>query len=99
VTVVGVIGLLGFVCAVVNAAKEKFGMALLSIVIPVIGIVGALRLARPTSLWARAFYSQAKIDRAGERFAHKAASSLSRRKGGPGKDIVSRSPGNDSVDR
>jgi hypothetical protein len=57
------------VSAVVNAAKEKFGMALLGIVIPVIGIVGAARLARPTSLWARAFYSQAKIDRAGERFA------------------------------
>jgi hypothetical protein len=68
VTAVGAIGLFGFVCAVVNATKEKFGMALLSIVIPVLGPVGALRLARPTSLWARAFYSQAKIERARERF-------------------------------
>jgi hypothetical protein len=69
VTVVGVIGLFGFVCAVVNATKEKFGMALLSIVIPVIGLIGAMRLARPSSLWARAFYSKAKAERAEERFA------------------------------
>jgi hypothetical protein len=69
VTVVGVIGLFGFVCAVVNATKEKFGMALLSIVIPVIGFIGAMRLARPSSLWARAFYSKAKVERAEERFA------------------------------
>jgi hypothetical protein len=69
VTVVGAIGLFGFICAVVDATKEKFGMALLSIAIPVTGPFGAARLARPTSLWARAFYSQAKLERARERFA------------------------------
>ena len=66
--VVGAIGLLGFACALVNAAKEKFGMALLSILIPVAGVIGAFRLGRPTSLWARAFYSQAKVESARERF-------------------------------
>ena len=73
VSAVGAIGLFGFVCAVGNATKEKFGMALLSIAIPVAGLVGALRLARPTSLWARAFYSQAKLERARERFGKDSA--------------------------
>jgi hypothetical protein len=66
--VVGAIGAVGFILALVNAAKEKFGMAVVGLVIPVVGVVGALRLGRPTSLWARSLYSAAKLERARERF-------------------------------
>ena len=66
--IVGFFGLSGIVLAIVNAAKEKFGMALWSLVIPVVGFVGALRLARATSVWAR-LYGEGKRERARERFA------------------------------
>ena len=51
--IVGFVGITGIVLAMVNAAKEKFGMALASLLVPVVGLVGAVRLARPTSVWAR----------------------------------------------
>ena len=66
--VVAAAGVVGFVAALVNAAKEKFGMAALSLALPFVGAVAAARLGKPTSLWARAFYSQAKRARARERF-------------------------------
>ena len=66
---VGAIGALGVASGLVNAAKEKFGMAALSLVLPVVGVVAAFRLGSPSSLWARAFYSQAKREDARERFA------------------------------
>jgi hypothetical protein len=66
---VGAIGVLGVILAIVNAAKEKFGMALLSLVVPVIGAPGAFRLAKPRSVWARLFYGQEKVERSHERFA------------------------------
>jgi hypothetical protein len=65
--IVGAVGLFGIVLAFVNVAKEKFGMAVLSLFVPVVGLVGALRLARPHSLWAR-LYSDSKRERAGARF-------------------------------
>jgi hypothetical protein len=58
----------GLLAAIANAAKEKFGMALLSFLVPPVGIVAAFRLGKPTSLWARAFYSEAKRLKAQERF-------------------------------
>jgi hypothetical protein len=61
-------GALGLLAAIVNAAKEKFGMAVLSFLVPPVGIVAAFRLGKPTSLWARAFYSEAKRLKAHERF-------------------------------
>jgi len=66
---VGGIGLLGVVLALVNAAKEKFGMAVWSIVVPVVGIPGAFRLAKPRSVWAKVFYRHGKRQRSEERFA------------------------------
>jgi hypothetical protein len=65
---VGGAGLFGILMAFINISKEKFGMAVLSLLIPVVGLVGALRLGRPTSLWARVFYSEKKMARARERF-------------------------------
>jgi hypothetical protein len=66
---VGAAGVLGVILGLVNAAKEKFGMAIASVLVPVVGVVGAFRLGKPTSLWARAFYSEAKLVKARERFA------------------------------
>jgi hypothetical protein len=67
--VVGSIGLLGIIVALVNAAKEKFGMAILSIPVPVAGIPGAFRLAKPCSVWAKLFYRHDKLERSEARFA------------------------------
>jgi hypothetical protein len=67
--VVGGIGLLGIILALVNAAKEKFGMAIWSILIPVSGIPSAFRLAKPRSVWAKLFYRHENRQRSDERFA------------------------------
>jgi hypothetical protein len=66
--VVGAFGLTGILLAFVNLAKEKFGVALVGLFVPVVGLVGALRLARPHSPWAR-FYSERKLERSRARFA------------------------------
>ena len=67
--VTGAIGILGIVLALVNAAKEKFAMAIVSILIPIAGVPSALRLAKPHSVWARLFYRHAKRERSESRFA------------------------------
>ena len=65
---VGAFGIAAIVIAAVNAAKEKFGMALVGLFVLPIGVVGALRLGRPHSLWARLFYRGDKHSRAQQRF-------------------------------
>jgi hypothetical protein len=68
--IVGAIGLLGVILALVNAAKEKFGMAIWSILVPLpVGLVGAFRLAKPGSVWAKLFYRHGKKDHSKQRFA------------------------------
>ncbi len=67
--VIGFIGVGGLVLAVINCAKEKFGIALLGLVVPFLSLIGAFRLGRPTSPWARLFYrSERKRERARARF-------------------------------
>ena len=67
--VVGFFGAGAIVMATVNLAKEKFGMAAVGLFIPPVGIVGAFRLGKPGSLWARTFYrSERKRARATARF-------------------------------
>ena len=53
--------------ALVNVLKGKYASAALGFVIPVVGIVPSLRLARPDSLWART-YGSAKRERAAARY-------------------------------
>jgi len=66
---VGFVGVGGLIFAVVNSAKEKFGIALLGLVVPLLSLIGAFRLGRPTSPWARLFYrSGSKRERARRRF-------------------------------
>jgi hypothetical protein len=68
--IIGSVGLLGVILALVNAAKEKFGMAIWSILVPVVGLVGAVRLAKPHSLWAHWFYRhEKKRQRSQQRYA------------------------------
>lgn len=67
--IVGGIGLLGVIIALVNAAKEKFGMAIWSILIPVAGIPSASRLAKPHSVWAKVFYRDEKRRHSEQRFS------------------------------
>ena len=66
--VVGFFGFFAIVLAFVNVAKEKFGMAFLALLIPPVGLVGAIRLARPHSLWARTFFTERRRRRAEDRF-------------------------------
>ena len=71
--VVGFFGLTAIAFALVNVAKEKFGMALASLLIWPVGVVGAFRLGKPHSLWARLFYRrEEKRARARERFGGRA---------------------------
>jgi hypothetical protein len=65
--VVGAFGVITILLAVVNLAKEKFGMAVVGLFIPPVGLVGALRLGRPRSLWGR-LYREQKRARARARF-------------------------------
>jgi lysyl-tRNA synthetase class 2 len=64
---VGAAGIAGIAIALVNVAKEKFGMALAGLFVAPIGIVGAFRLAKPNSLWART-YGEKRKRRSRERF-------------------------------
>jgi hypothetical protein len=66
--IVGAFSAIGIVLAVANLAKEKFGVALVGLLFPPVGLVGAFRLARPHSLWARLFYGKDKLSRARARF-------------------------------
>jgi hypothetical protein len=66
--VVGATGATGIALALINAAKERFGWAIVSLAVPVLGLFGALRLAKPRSLWARRFYREAKLARASARY-------------------------------
>ncbi|MFF4544163.1 hypothetical protein ACFY1J_07935 [Streptomyces sp. NPDC001406] len=45
-----------FVCALVALSKGKLRTALFGVIVPVVALVGATRLARPASPWARRFY-------------------------------------------
>ena len=73
--VVGSLGAVTLLAAVVNLAKEKFGMALLGLAVAPVGIVCAFRLGKPGSPWARLFYrSDAKRARARRRFGEPAPS-------------------------
>ena len=66
---VGAIGFFGIAVCLVNVAKDKYGMALLGLLVPVFGLVSAFRLGKPHSLWAKVFYKDKKRKRSEERYA------------------------------
>lgn len=71
---VGAFGLTGLALAAVCFLKEKFGVGAAGLFIPLVSLVGALRLGRPGSPWARLFYGDGKRARAAERFAEDSVS-------------------------
>jgi hypothetical protein len=67
--VAGTGGFVGIAAALINASKEKFGMTLWSLISPIVGVIGALRLGKPNSLWAKVFYKDGQKQRSEERYA------------------------------
>ena len=65
-TSLGVVVHIGY--TVVCLLKGKIATGLIGLPIPFVALVGAIRLATPTSFWARRFYSDHKLHRATERF-------------------------------
>jgi hypothetical protein len=68
--VFGVVGFNIFV-AVLTFLKGKLFLGMTSVFVPVVGIVGAVRIAKPRSLWAKHVYRQRsleKLERARARF-------------------------------
>jgi hypothetical protein len=57
------------VSIIVCIAKGKYPTALFGAFLPVVSIVGAIRLARPESRWARRRYSPEKVEQASKRAA------------------------------
>jgi hypothetical protein len=71
--IVGAFGVFAILIALVNLAKEKFGMAIIGFFVLPVGTVGAFRLGRPRSLWARLFYRDSRQARSAERFGDEPA--------------------------
>jgi hypothetical protein len=58
-------GVLAFICVL----KGKYRTALFGLFLPPVGLIGALRLARPRSIWARYRYRGQELERATHRAA------------------------------
>jgi hypothetical protein len=56
------------VLPVINALKGKWWFALFAMAGGWLGVVGAIRLAKPHSYWARHWYGEAKMARTMQRF-------------------------------
>jgi hypothetical protein len=55
---------------IVCVTKGRYGLALVGFLINPFSIYGAIRLGRPTSIWAKHRYDEAKMERARKRFEH-----------------------------
>jgi hypothetical protein len=66
---VGAIGFFGIAVFLVNVAKDKYGMALFGLLVPLVGLIAAVRLGKPQSMWAKVFYKDKKRKRSKERYA------------------------------
>jgi hypothetical protein len=64
---VGFFGMIGVAIGLVNAAKEKFAMALIGLLFWPAATITAVRLAKPHSLWARLLYRRHRVLPHGER--------------------------------
>jgi hypothetical protein len=58
-------GVLAFICVL----KGKYRTALFGLFLPPVGVIGALRLARPSSIWAQHRYHAKRMERATRRAA------------------------------
>ena len=57
---VGAFGFVTIALVLVNVAKEKFVTGVVGLFVPVVALLGALRLGKQHSIWARLFYSEEK---------------------------------------
>jgi hypothetical protein len=57
------VAVVNLACAALCFAKGKLGTGVIGIVVPLVGIVGAIRLARPSSAWARRRYPEGSAKR------------------------------------
>ena len=71
VTAVGV--LIHFGYTIICLLKGKLATGLIGLPIPLVALVGAIRLATPSSFWARRFYAEPKAARARARSARNQA--------------------------
>jgi hypothetical protein len=55
--------------AVICFAKGRLLLGVIGLFVPVVALIGALRLAHPSSLWARRRYSRLRLERATVRFS------------------------------
>ena len=58
-----------FLWGIVCYLKGKYTVGTIGIFVPIVGLIGSLRLAKPGSPWARRRYSEAKLARARDRYA------------------------------
>jgi hypothetical protein len=56
------------VLSIISFFKGRIGLGVLALFIPFLGLWAALRLAKPSSPWARRFYDEDKLERSRERF-------------------------------
>jgi hypothetical protein len=68
VALVGTFGIVNLILVMINFAKEKFAMGIIGLFVSPVSLVGALRLGRPHSVWAKVFYGEKKRARAEARF-------------------------------
>ena len=57
-----------FVWAIICYLKGKYTVGTVALFLPVVGIVGSIRLAKPDSPWARRWYDERKLARARDRY-------------------------------
>jgi hypothetical protein len=53
---------------VVCAMKGKWGFVILGFALPVVWVIGAVRLAKPSSWWARRYYGDATMSESEQHF-------------------------------
>ncbi|MEO7197112.1 MAG: hypothetical protein ABIZ50_01425 [Solirubrobacterales bacterium] len=70
---VGIGAFLAITLVAVNFLKEHFALGIAGLFIPLIGLYGALRLARPKSPWAKLFYDEGATARAAKRYGSAAS--------------------------
>jgi len=61
---VGAFGFATIALVIVNFAKEKFFTGIVGLFVPLVALVGAIRLGKEHSVWARLFYSDEKKKKA-----------------------------------
>ena len=57
------------VYTIICLLKGKIFTGLIGFAVPIVSLVGSIRLAKPESFWAKRFYDEAKMDRSRRRFA------------------------------